>query len=205
MRLTLNIVAGCVLACESCGSLLAAPPACVTGTLASYVALGAGGCTSGTLVFANFAYSASAAGGAPTISAHQITVTPMLIVPQTTAFSFSASWSVSHPAHSQDSIIKYTAVLPCGATQPAELDLTLGSAQVGGIVGSVTVRESTNVGNLTVFDRCTEVCQSKTSDRLQIEPVSVVLVTEHVSLVGGTGGASLNAFTSAVNLCIPCV
>src|SRR6266852_6828775 len=42
-----------------------------------------------------------------------------------------------------------------------QLQLTLGSAPVGGIIGSVTVNESTNVGRLSVFDRCTEVACSE--------------------------------------------
>jgi hypothetical protein len=55
MRLGLNIVAGSLLVC---GLLSAAPPTCFTGTLASYIALGAEGCTFDGNVFANFTYSA---------------------------------------------------------------------------------------------------------------------------------------------------
>jgi hypothetical protein len=128
----------------------------------------------------------------------------MLIVPATAKLSFSAPWNVGS-AETQDSVIKYTAVLPCGVTQPAELDLTLGSAHLGGTIGSATVQEETNVGGLTVFNRCAEVCQAKTSDALQFKPVSVVLITDHVSLTGGTDGASLDEFGAALNVCIPCV
>jgi hypothetical protein len=201
MRGILNIAVGCLL---GCGLLSAAPPPCVNGTLASYVALGAGGCTFGRIVFANFVYSASASGGAPVIRADQIMVVPTLIVPETTRFSLSAPWSVTS-AQSQDSVIKYTAVLPGGDTTPAEVDLVLGPAHVGGNIGSATVKESTNVGDLSVFDSCTELCRAKTNDALQFQPVSVLLVTDHVSLRGGTGGASLNEFAAALNLCIPCV
>lgn len=201
MRRIVNIAAGCLLAC---GLLSADPPACITGTLASYIALGASGCIQDGIVFANFSYFASATGGAPKIGADQITVMPLFIVPKATRFNFSAPWNVSG-RQSQESVIRYTAVLPCGDTLPAQLDLTLGSARVGGIIGSATVHESTNVGTLNVFDHCTEVCQTKTSDTLQFNPVSVVLVTDHVNLVGGTGGASLDGFATSVNLCIPCV
>jgi hypothetical protein len=85
------------------------------------------------------------------------------------------------------------------------VDLTLGSARVGGFIGSATVYESTNVGTLNVFVHCTEVCQTKTSDMLQLNAVRVVLVTDHVNLVGGMGGASLDGFATSLNLCIPCV
>jgi hypothetical protein len=201
MRLASNVTFCCLLACEL---LLASSPACVSGTLASYMALGANGCTLSGIVFANFSYTASASGGATKIGSEHITVTPTFVVPETARFSFSAPWKVGNE-QSQESVIKYTAVLPCGDMRPAELDLALGVASVGGIIGSVTVNESTNVGALSVFDRCTEICQTKTNDRLQLEPVSVLLVTDHVKLSGGNGGASLNEFTSALNLCIPCV
>lgn len=155
-------------------------------------------------MFANFSYSASASGGATKVGAEQIAVTPTLIVPETARFSFSAPWKVG-AAQSQDSVIKYTAVLPCGDMRSAELDLTLGVSSVGGIIGSVIVNEATNVEALSVFDRCTEICQSKTDDTRKFDPVSVLLVTDRVKLRGGNGGASLNEFASALNLCIPCV
>src|SRR5215469_15157402 len=134
MRLRLKTAAGYFLACAL---LSAAPPSCMIGTLASYIALGAEGCTFNGNVFANFAYSASASGGATMIRADQITVVPLLILPETPRFSFSAPWSVGK-GQKQDSIVSYTAVLPCGDTQPAQLDLTLGAAHIGSIIGSVT-------------------------------------------------------------------
>ena len=201
MRLNLKIVSGYFLAC---GLAWAAQPACVTGTLASYIALGAEGCTFDGTIFANFAYSASASGGASTIRADQITVVALLIVPSTAGFNFSAPWSVAKE-QTQDSIISYTAVLPCGDVQTAQLSLTLGTARIGGIIGSVTVNETTNVGKLSVLDRCTEICQTKISDSLKFNPVSVILISDHVSLSGGNGGSSLSEFASALNRCIPCV
>jgi hypothetical protein len=201
MRLTLNLAAATLF---TFGLLTAAPPPCVTGTLASYAALGANGCTFGRTVFANFGYAGTAKEGAPIIRADQITVTPILIVPETVKFTFSADWNVAS-GQVQGSMIQYTAALPGDDTATAELDLTLGPAQVGGIIGNVTVHESTNVGDLSVFERCTEICQSKTSDTRQFQPVRVLLVSDHVSLNGGSGGASLKEFGAALNLCIPCV
>jgi hypothetical protein len=187
-----------------CGLLSATPPTCVAGTLASYIALGAGGCTSAGVTFANFSYTAAAGGGAPTIRANQITVKPLFIVPEAMRFNFQAPWSVGE-RQSQDSIITYTAVLPCGDTRTAEADLNLGAAQFGGIIGSVIVNETTNVGKLSVFVRCLENCQSKESDQHEFNPVSVVLITDHVSLLGGNGGARMNEFSAGMNRCIPCV
>jgi hypothetical protein len=116
----------------------------------------------------------------------------------------SADWNVAS-GQQQDSMIGYTAALPCDVTATVELDLTLGPAQVGGIIGKVLVNESTNVGILNVFEQCTEVCQSQASDMRQFQPVRVLLIGNHVNLSGGTGGASLKEFGSALNLCIPCV
>jgi len=201
MKLTLKIAVFCWLASRL---LPAAPPTCMTGTLASYIALGAEGCTFNGNVFANFAYSASASGGATTIRADQITVVPLLLPLETARFSFSAPWSVGKD-QTQDSVISYTPVLPCGDTASALLELTLGSAHISSIIGVVKVDETTNVGKLNVFDRCVELCQTKTNDSLQFNPVSVLLISAHVSLSGGLGGASLNEFASALNRCIPCV
>jgi len=188
----------------SCALLLAGPPACINGSLASYIALGADGCTHKGITFANFSYSGTAGGGAQEIQAHQITVVLTLAVPWATGLVFQAPWSVGG-AQLQDSIIKYTAVLPCGESRTAKADLTLGSAHIRGTSGSVTVHQVSNVGKLTVYTSCTEVCQTKRSETHQFNPVSVLLITDHVNVVGGNGGASLNEFFAELNLCVPCV
>jgi len=83
----MRIAAGCFLAS---GLLSAVPPACVTGTLATYIPLGAVGCTLNGDVFANFSYRASATHGAVTITADQIMLTPFVVVPQTARFNFGS-------------------------------------------------------------------------------------------------------------------
>jgi hypothetical protein len=176
----------------------------VYATLADYIALGAQGCSLNGDVFANFSYSTGASGGGATITADQIFVTPLVAVPATAVLNFSAPWSVD-PDQTQESVIRYTIVPPPGGTLPSQLQLRLGTALVGGITGGVAVHELTNVGNVTVFNRCTEVCQDKTHASLDFDPVSVVLVTHHVRLLGGTGGASLNEFGAALDRCILCV
>lgn len=201
MRLHVKTAAGCLLAC---GLLSADPTTCVSGTLADYIALGAQGCVLNGDVFANFRYFGSASGGAATITADQIIVTPLVVVPATARLNFSAPWSVDAD-QTQDSVIRYTIVPPAGGATPSELRLTLGAAPIGGIIGSVTVDESTNVGGLNVFTRCTEVCGIKPEDRLNFDPVSVVLVKNRVSLAGGTGGASLVEFGAALDRCPLCV
>ena len=68
----------------------------------------------------------------------------------------------------------------------------------------MTVEESTNVNKLGVFERCVEICQTKTVDSLNFNPVDVVLLSDHVSLSGGTGGASVGEFADLLNLCYLC-
>jgi hypothetical protein len=188
----------------ACGWLSAAPPDCGLGTLADYIALGALGCTLNGDVFANFSYSSGAGGGAAAIIADQITVTPFVVVPAAARLNFSAPWSVDQE-QTQESVIRYTIVPPPGFTVPSQLQLALGSVRIAGIIGSVIVHETTNLGNLSVFNRCTEVCQAKTNATLDFDPVSVVLVSHHVRLSGGTGGASLDQFGAVLDRCVLCV
>ena len=200
MKLSLWAALGCLLAC---GRLSAAPKPCVNATLADYIALGAQGCTLNGDVFANFSYFGSASRGT-TITADQILVAPLVVVPATAALNFSAPWSADRD-QTQESVIKYTIVPQPSGTLPFQLQLRLGPALIKGITGVAAVHELTNVGSLTVLSRCTEVCQEKTNASLDFDPVSVVLVTHRVRLLGGTGGASLNGFGAALDRCILCI
>jgi len=201
MRLNAKIAAGWLLACRW---LSAVPGTCVPGTLADYVALGAQGCTINGNVFANFSYRARGDGGATTITADQIMVTPLVVVPAAAKLNFSAPWSVDQQ-QTQDSVISYTIVPPPDGPAASQLQVTLGTASVAGIIGAVAVHESTNVGDLNVFTRCMEVCQTNTNGSLYFDPVSVVLVRHQVNLSGGTGGASLKEFRAAIDRCPLCV
>jgi hypothetical protein len=202
MRLILKIAAVCLLAPTF---LWAAPPQCQTGKLSDYIALGAQGCELAGVTYANFIYSGSSTGGAPVIQANQITVTPLTVVPATGNFTFAAPWSVNG-VQSQTSKISYSAALPSDGTNSDALTLTLGTAQIGAI-GSVTVTEPANVGQLKVFESCGEVnCQENTKDTLQFSGVLVVLFKQvEVDVVGELGVTSLDSFESSLNWCVPCV
>ncbi len=200
MRTRLVLALGCVFACSSAW---AARPTCVTGTLASYIRLGAQGCTLDGITFANFSYSAEASAGARRITAEEITVAPQPVIPGETILGFSANWEVDK-GQTLDSKIAYTAVLPCGDANPAMLELALSHAIVEGITGAVTVDESTNVGKLSVLDRCADSCETKPNASLQFDPVSVVLITDQVNLNGGIAGASLSGFDAGMDLCLVC-
>jgi hypothetical protein len=170
-----NASVACLFAC---GWLSAAPPTCVTAALADYIALGAQGCTLNGDAYANFSYSAGASGGAATVTADQIIVTPLVVVPATSRFSFSAPWSVDQN-QTQESVIRYTIVPPSGWTLPFQRQLMLGTAQIAGIIGRVTVNEITNVGNLTVFTHCTEVGQAQTNGSLANSDLADIVGIAH--------------------------
>jgi hypothetical protein len=179
-----------------------ATPACVQGTLASYIALGAGGCIFDNALYNNFTYGPTSTTG---VSPANIIVTPILL-PTPTLFpglNFTAPWKVA-AGQSEQSVIGYTATpyWPGASPVPASgvLTLDLGQSQVLGIIGSVTVQERTTMtsttGTLEVYDTCEEVCTIKLSDSVTIAPVQTLQTTITVSLSGGTGGASLNSFAS---------
>lgn len=74
--LTLVAAAFFLVANGFAGTIQADPP-CVAGTVASYVALGAVGCTVGPLTFFNFQYSTTAAGPSGVPSATQAQIVPL--------------------------------------------------------------------------------------------------------------------------------
>jgi len=206
MKSTFKIIFGCLIAC---GLLSATPPACITGTLTSYIALGPQGCTIGTVVYANFTYSIVS----PSIAANQITVMPTFVAPTTGRLTFSGPWNVPKD-QMQEADISYTAALPAGSSLPSALQLILGTAQIKGVIGNVTIDEQTNLPGastggdetLSVFDRCTEVCQTKALDNFNFNStnISVLILSNHLSLSGGTGGVTLDQFTNSLTLCTVC-
>ena len=177
-----------------------AAPACGPGSLAKYIALGAGGCTVGPITFANFAYSAKSSGGAPQIQASQIQVTPSFQVPATGGFVFSAKWSVVNN-QAQESIIKYTVSGKLAGA--GNLMLQLGKYQIN-LFGDISVQETTSGGNLQVYVDCGETCKVQTSAQAPfIPPATVLQVTDDVKLSSGI--ASLSSFTAEFDYCPACV
>jgi len=211
-------------AVTSSGAVSVVPPnavpisgkTCVMGTLASYIALGSGGCIFNNAIFANFSYSGTVAASvtsAAGIKPEQILVIPVppgpIVTPTVTPYypglNFSASWQAGR-AQTMVSVIHYT-VTPAPASTAIEggvLTLQLGRAQIFGMIGRVTVQESTNVGTLTVEEQCTEVCRIKRLDSLEFSPLQELLITDTITLNGGLNGASLYGFTANFNSCVQC-
>jgi hypothetical protein len=176
---------------------------CKKGTLASYIALGAGGCMFGSALYRDFTYAAATTNP---VSANDIIVDPVSVPITTNEFiglNFSASWSVAADK-SEVSVIGYNTVPFPPVAGPAlpgvDLTLDLGTATVGGIIGSVTVQEQVTTGaiasttSLEVYDICADACSLKRIDSVTLSSASTLQTTLTVSLSGGTGGATLNNF-----------
>ena len=183
---------------------LAGPSPCASGTLDTYITLGATGCTVGNILFANFHYAHKASGGAQPIPANQIQVTPTLQIPEAGILGFAAKWQVLS-GQSQDSYIRYSVSATSGSSTEASLTLQLGTVQVG-LAGEARVDEDTYVGDLSVYVQCVEVCRSQSADTLTFTPATTVLpVLNHLRVSSTNGNTSLSGFSATVNLCPPCV
>lgn len=102
-----------VVLCGCAAATLASPvpPACISGTLASYLAL-ANGCTIGpqpTFSFSDFSFNAMVTKGAPSLlSGKAIDVTPMNTVPSELALQFSSSGFDVGSGQAVEYIVSYT-------------------------------------------------------------------------------------------------
>lgn len=184
----------------SAQSPLPLPSPCVKGTLASYIALGARGCSIGGTTFASFSYSSPSTAIRPE---QILVVPPSQISPgprPVPGFTFQAPW-LAKAGQTLTSVIGYTAapnmwaVDSAGPLPAGLLTLNLGAAQVFDIFGSVLVQEETSIGTLSVYQRCTEVCTIKESDQLVYSPIKALKVVDTVTVAGGNGGASLSSFS----------
>jgi len=181
---------------------------CMTGTLASYIAMASAGCVVGNLTVSDFAYKASASGGAAEITADQITVTPALAPVGTYGLQFAAPWSVES-GQKQGSNIAYHVSSPTTSVQVHQVRLD-GSGFQAGLLGSVVVNEALGAAattrSLQVYLKCTEVCRSQTSTELNLTPPSGVLVVADKATLQSTQGAvAMTGFTDWFVVCIPCV
>lgn len=207
MKVRFLIAAACALlastATQTQAQVIGRP--CVTGTLASYIALGSGGCMFESTLYRNFSYVVP--GNVP-ISPEQILVIPSPGPSVTTPFpglTFYAPWSVPKDL-SSTSIIGYNTVPFPPNASPGILDtilnLDLGTASIGGIIGSVEVTEtvtpvnSTLAEQLQVYEICEEVCRQQKTDTAVLAGIQSRNFSLNITLDGGTGGASLNFFTT---------
>jgi hypothetical protein len=93
-------------------NMASAAPLCLTGgTLASYQALGSGGCMNGDLLFSNFSYVGTSQGQGNTVANTQIFLTPVgsgTLSPGPGIIFSSTGWSVPRAANNTDSFVDST-------------------------------------------------------------------------------------------------
>jgi hypothetical protein len=198
MNRRLSLAVATILAVPTLST--AAP--CVVGTLEKYIALGAVGCTVDNVRFTSFDYKMTIPGVPPS----RIEVRPFSTVTQGGASSlkFTGMWSA--PAGQRlDAVIRYNvslgyypAIVP---TPRGRIGLSLGPDKIGGAGASVDVVERTEAGKLYVYDHLygSPILPPgvKREDRLDFSPPSLLKSSETmVTVVGGTGGATLSYFAS---------
>lgn len=206
MKARLLIAAMCaLLASTTTQAQVSAGPNCVTGTLASYIALGPGGCMFEGTLYRDFTYIAPVS---TTITPEQILVIPSLIASAATPYpglTFYAPWSVAAGQVLTSTIGYNTVPFPPNASAEAlatELTLDLGTPSIGGPIGSVEVTETVSGASVTppdtlrVFETCEEVCALKKTDAASLAGLQTLTFALTVTLNGGDGGASLNYFTA---------
>lgn len=208
MKLRFLIAAACALLASTATQTqaqVAAGPNCTTNTLAYYISLGSGGCMFESTLYRNFSYVVP---GTTPISPEQILVIPSSSVSVTTPYpglTFYAPWSVPKDL-SLTSIIGYNTVpFPPNASAgvlDTILNLDLGTASIGGVIGSVEVTETVTPANSTlaeqlqVYEICEEPCRLQKTDTAVLAGLQSRNFSLNITLDGGTGGASLNSFTT---------
>ena len=112
MRMTMKslIAAALVSLAMAAGSAAANAGACVTGTLASYEALGAAGCTIGNMTFFDFSWMPTETSGAGAPLATIETATPHGF-----GFDFSGLFYATGAKTEADAILSYTVKTTDGA------------------------------------------------------------------------------------------
>jgi len=195
------------LVISACGCLQAGP--CVPGTLFSYEALGATGCTVGTLTANNFAFSVlGSSGGAVALTDTQITVTPTFGGRALGSLNFASSGYNVGVSQSIQYLIAYT-LDPHDDIQSMDdiMDppfATNGLANVTtlGCVGAAFVGStcSTSTASVMVFDNNGTTQFTSTTN---ITPSQILGIRQTITLQAGSGagsGAGFDSFGSSASI-----
>jgi len=198
MRMTLKslIVAALVSLGMTAGCGAANAGACVTGTLASYEALGPTGCTIGNMTFFDFGWTPTATSGASAPPATIETATPHGF-----GFDFSGLFYATGAETSADAILTYTVKTTDGANtidQATLLALGTGSTYDG-------VTEALCVGGLLTAcppggNRSMTVTGNGVADSVSFPGVNEVDVRKDISTIGSSSGTeTLSSVTNIVD------
>lgn len=156
---------------------------CVSGAdLASYIALGAGGCTFDSLLFNNFSYSNPASGGGVSPDATGVDVD--LVSGTEAGLEFVGSW-LAASGQTSDGNISYS--VTCENCQIDDLKLAMTGLGIGTGVASV-VETATSNGSTTGLGVASSGGFNKFSDSTDITPTGSLDLTKDIGASGGTDG-----------------
>jgi hypothetical protein len=108
-------------------------PVCTSGSLADYIALGAGGCTIGDKLFSSFQYLASAGGGAVAPTSSEVSVAPFLGFGHPSIIFASGGWTAFQGQFVNSSIGFKVTVL-----DPTQDITSVNLGMAGGSIGTNT-------------------------------------------------------------------
>jgi hypothetical protein len=202
MRITMQslIAAALVSLAMTAGSAAANAGACVTGTLASYEALGTTGCTIGDMTFFDFGWTPTETSGANAPSATIETATPHGF-----GFDFNGLFYATGADTSADAILSYTVKTTDGADT---IDMaTLLALGTGTTNDGVT--EALCVGGLLTAcppgsNRSMAVTGNGVADSVSFPGVNEVDVRKDISTIGSSlGTETLSSVTNIVDQPVP--
>jgi hypothetical protein len=160
-----------------------ATPCVQGGTLASYIALGSGGCTFDSLLFNNFGYTNPASGGGISPDATGIDVD--LVSGTEAGLEFVGTWEASS-GETSDGNIGY--VVTCQNCQIDDLELIMNDG-LGLGTGIASVVETAVSSNGTVgLGAASSPGFSDFSDTLDITPTGSLTMTKDIGASGGSAG-----------------
>src|ERR1051326_3647234 len=185
-KILLSVAAGAILQTAAWGA------ACVTGTIATYEALGSAGCNIGDKTFSDFTFVSSASGGATAPTAAGVTVTPVTIGGEI-GLQFNALWTAGSNQTADTTIGFDVAVTGGGAfliddastVQSSSGFTGTGSASVTeGICGPVPCSPTTSTTTINTAGT------TQLSDHIVFSPTGSVHAVKDIGVSGGTAGTA---------------
>jgi hypothetical protein len=182
-------------------SSVSAAPLCVAGgSMASYIALGSGGCMIGNELFSNFVYGSTANGTAVRVDATNVFLTPVGAGTYNPGIIFtSTGWVVpgaSPTANSfVDSSIAFTVSIPDGTALIEDGTLLLSSFTTRG-TGVADITETFNPGGyqLQVDSNLPYVSHKDFTPVNSVSVLKDLLITVPKSSDAGSGFGQINSF-----------
>jgi hypothetical protein len=194
-----------LLPAAALASPIAPVPACVTASLASYIALGGTGCQVGPLAVVDFSFTA-VEGNNVTILPGDVTVTPVMSAP-----SYALQFSSPQFTASNSDIIRYLIAYTWDPGDIRSLDDVLSDPPIppgfASITSDICVDAAftngicpTFVTTLSVFDNA--FSSQLTASVVFTPPAATLGIRNTIDLEGGGPGGSvtLNSFGSAVTI-----